>query len=217
MSVHPILKIVITVFCTWVHFTESQLIGSRGVIKLRDGYQYRDHETVNASKAVARFAKKYQPFDDNNAHRRKSREIAQEDFNFQSFTKRTITGQPMRESAIFDFQSSRLTNPPIELRANKPLREIEIERSTPPARLLPDEKDTSSKLVVQKPIISQQSRHIKSATQPPKITNTLAPTLSKTTYQQGQYSQRIFTFPLSFYNTVPNPGLLYPIVVQQIL
>ena len=217
MSVRPMLSIVITIFCTLVHFTQSQLIGSRGVIKLRDGYQYRDHQTVNASKAVARFAKNYQPFDDNNAHRRKSREIAQKNFNFQSFTKRTITGQPMEESAIFDFQSSRLTNPPIELRANKPLKEIEIERSTPPARFLPDEKVTSSKPVVQKPIIRQQSQQIKSASQPPKITNTLAPTLSKTIYQQRQYSQQIFTFPLSFYNTAPNPGLLYSIVVQQIL
>ena len=45
----------------------AQLIGSRGVIHLKEGYEYRDKQTVAASEAVAKYAKKYQPFADNEA------------------------------------------------------------------------------------------------------------------------------------------------------
>ena len=51
----------------------GQLIGSRGVIKLKEGVEYRDIETVDASKAIAEFAKIYQPLLDKVASRRKGK------------------------------------------------------------------------------------------------------------------------------------------------
>ena len=41
--------------------SSAQLIGSRGVITLREGVEYRDPETVEASEQVANFAREFQP------------------------------------------------------------------------------------------------------------------------------------------------------------
>ena len=59
------VQLRIFIFFLPLHFVCSQLIGSRGVIKLKEGVEYRDAETVDSSKAVARFAKQYQPYIDN--------------------------------------------------------------------------------------------------------------------------------------------------------
>ena len=42
----------------------SQLVGSRGVVTLPPGEEYRDRETLAASREVARFAFHYQPLND---------------------------------------------------------------------------------------------------------------------------------------------------------
>ena len=68
-------SIVLVIFLSFT-MVHSQLIGSRGVIKLKPGYEYRDKYTVAASEQVAEFAKKFQPFADNDAARRKSRRLS---------------------------------------------------------------------------------------------------------------------------------------------
>ena len=117
----------------------AQLIGSHGVIHLKEGHEYRDKHTVAASEAVAKYAKKYQPFADNEAQRRKGRRFSGNSVSYSSVESKTKVGQKLRNSEIFDFQSSRVISPLVELRHNKPLEEIEIERSTSSLRLLPEE------------------------------------------------------------------------------
>merc|ERR1711970_191034 len=121
---------------------QSQLVGSRGVVKLKPGYQYRDKYTVSASEQVANFAKKFQPFDDNNAQGRRSRTISVNQVEYHTATSENKAGRKVANNQIFDFQSSREISPLAELRTNQPLEEIEIERSTSPSRLLPGQKDT---------------------------------------------------------------------------
>merc|ERR1712106_106338 len=128
-----------------ISLIHSQLIGSRGVIHLKAGYEYRDKQTVVASEAVAKYAKKYQPYVDNDSQRRKSRRFSVNQVQFPSLESRNKSGRKLRNSQIFDFQSSRLISPLAELRRNKPLEEIEIERSTSSARLLPNEILTVTK------------------------------------------------------------------------
>ena len=123
----------------------AQLIGSRGVIHLKEGYEYRDKHTVTASEAVAKYAKKYQPFADNEAERRKGRRFSANSVNFSSVESKTRAGQKLRNSEIFDFQSSRVISPLVELRHNKPLEEIELERSTSSLRLLPEDGQAVTK------------------------------------------------------------------------
>ena len=121
---------------------QSQLVGSRGVVKLKPGYEYRDKYTVSASEQVANFAKRFQPFDDNNAQGRRSRTIVLEEVEYHTATSLNKAGRKITDRQIFDFQSSREISPLAELRTNKPLQEIEIERSTSSTRLLPGETDT---------------------------------------------------------------------------
>jgi len=129
-----------------VHTCSSspQLIGSRGVITLREGFEYRDPETVEASESIARFAKEFQELDD---------EIAEQHSRSNSFNSRlnevtprfhtqvldNVKGRPLVENEIFDFLESRFLEPPQELQFNKFLDEVEIERATSPTRLLPGE------------------------------------------------------------------------------
>ena len=123
-----------------ISLVSAQLIGSRGVIKLKEGYEYRDKQTVAASEAVARYAKRFQPFSDNNAQRnRKPESFSENSVTFSSIHSKNKPGRKVRNSDIFDFQSSRIISPLVELRFNKPLQEIETERSTSSQRLLPDE------------------------------------------------------------------------------
>ena len=131
--------LVILLPCTMV---QSQLVGSRGVVKLKPGYEYRDKYTVSASEQVANFAKRFQPFDDNNAQGRRSRTIVLEEVEYQTATSLNKAGRKIADRQIFDFQSSREISPLAELRTNKPLQEVEIERSTSSTRLLPGETDT---------------------------------------------------------------------------
>merc|ERR1711970_1321815 len=121
---------------------QSQLVGSRGVVKLKPGYEYRDKYTVSASEQVANFAKRFQPLDDNNAQGRRSRTISVNQVEYHTATSGNKAGRKVANSQIFDFQSSREISPLAELRTNQPLEEIEIERSTSPTRLLPGETDT---------------------------------------------------------------------------
>ena len=53
----------------------GQLVGSRGVITLPDGFQYKDQETVLASREVAQYAKHYQPLMDVVAQQNKLKEV----------------------------------------------------------------------------------------------------------------------------------------------
>jgi hypothetical protein len=105
-------------------FVSGQLIGSRGVIKLKEGVEYRDADTVDSSKAVANFAKKYQPFFDDVAKKRKEQiKSTQNSISFLTKSQNKI-GRKLEYADIFNFESSRLLDPLEELRFNKPLKEI---------------------------------------------------------------------------------------------
>jgi hypothetical protein len=108
-----------------LHFICSQLIGSCGIIKLKEGVEYRDAETVGSSKAVAKFAKQYQPYIDNVAKARKAK--LKPSHYIVIFSTRSLSkvGTKLMSSYIFDFPSCRLRDPLEELRLNKPLKEIE--------------------------------------------------------------------------------------------
>ena len=138
MKTLQMIKMRFFLFLLLVPLIYGQLIGSRGVIKLKEGVEYRDIETVDASKAIAEFAKIYQPLLDKVASRRKTKlkKILQSVVFVTKSLNKFV--RKMKSSDIFDFQSSRLIEPLEELRFNKPLEEIENERTTPPTRLLPD-------------------------------------------------------------------------------
>ena len=57
-----------------------QLVGSRGVVGLPDGFQYRDQETLLASMAASRFAKHFQPLNDIVAEQNKLVELQRTQF-----------------------------------------------------------------------------------------------------------------------------------------
>jgi len=125
-------------------FSSSQLIGSRGVITLKEGVEYRDPETVEASEVVARYAQEYQKVDDQIAERRSQTNNFQPLRNeitpkFQTLQPNHVKGRPLVENEIFDFLDTRFVEPPSELQFNKFLDQIEIERATSPIRLLPGE------------------------------------------------------------------------------
>jgi len=127
-----------------LHSSSPQLIGHRGVITLREGVEYRDPETVEASETVAHFAKEFQEIDDEIAERNSRTNTFRSRLNevspkFQTQVLENVRGRPLVENEIFDFLESRFVEPPQELQFNKFLDEVEIERATSPVRLLPGE------------------------------------------------------------------------------
>ena len=58
-----------------------------------------------------------------------------------------VKGRALRPNEVLDFHDSRFLDPPEELRMNKPLAEVELERSTSSVRLLPGDPSDISKLV----------------------------------------------------------------------
>lgn len=56
-----------------------------------------------------------------------------------------VKGRALRPNEVLDFQDSRFIDPPEELRMNKPLAEVELERSTSSIRLLPGDQSDISK------------------------------------------------------------------------
>ena len=119
------LQLRIFLFFLPLHLVNSQLIGSCGVIKLNKGVEYGDAETVDSSKAVAYFAKQYQPYNDNVAKARTEKLKSSNNIVIFSTGSLSKVCTQLRSSAIFDCQSSRILDPLEELRFNKPLKEIE--------------------------------------------------------------------------------------------
>ena len=121
----------------------AQLLGHFGVIKLPEGFQYRDSETVEASEKVARFGESFQAHDDDQAERNmranKFLSFGQTVPNYQSDFCCGKIGTKMDDSRIFDRFDSNFVKPLTETRSNKPLEEILIEESTSRIRLLPGE------------------------------------------------------------------------------
>eukprot|EP00091_Calanus_sinicus_P013140 TRINITY_DN2924_c0_g1_i8.p1 TRINITY_DN2924_c0_g1~~TRINITY_DN2924_c0_g1_i8.p1 ORF type:complete len:502 (+),score=84.83 TRINITY_DN2924_c0_g1_i8:216-1721(+) len=141
------MRMIVQVFLLLHVYTATsspQLIGSRGVIKLREGVEYRDPETVEASETVANFAREFQEVDDDiaerhshaNSFRSRQNEVSP---RFRTQLPDNVKGRPLIENEIFDFLESRFLEPPQELQFNKFLDEVEIERATSPIRLLPGE------------------------------------------------------------------------------
>jgi len=131
-------------FLVYMSTSTAQLIGSRGVISLKEGVEYRDPETVQASETVASFAREFQEEDDDIAERRSHLNDFRfknlvVDPKFQTQVPDNVKGRPLIENEIFDFLESRFVEPPRELQFNKFLDEVEVERATTAIRLLPGE------------------------------------------------------------------------------
>merc|ERR1711936_365545 len=111
---------------------DGQLIGSRGVFTLPEGMEYRDALTRDASRVAADFAMDFQVKTDmrvKEKYKKKSKASAKKHSPFFG-PKPLVKGRPLTPNEVLDFRDSRLLNPPEELRTNKILPEVEIERTT---------------------------------------------------------------------------------------
>jgi len=127
-------KIAILSLVVVFHSSYSQLVGHRGVVKLPEGFQYRDKVTVSASIEAANFAKQYQ-----SNEKIKISNIERNDLlQTPKYVSQNINGTPQKE--IFDFLTSRALQPFPENVFNIPLTEVELERLAllQKPRLLPD-------------------------------------------------------------------------------
>eukprot|EP00092_Neocalanus_flemingeri_P063300 GFUD01076545.1.p1 GENE.GFUD01076545.1~~GFUD01076545.1.p1 ORF type:complete len:123 (+),score=32.50 GFUD01076545.1:79-447(+) len=119
MTVQELLLVLV-----YLSACSAQLIGSRGVITLREGVEYRDPETVEASQQVATFAQQFQEVDDEIADRRshtnsfgpRQSEVTP---SFKTQLSDNVNGRPLIENEIFDFLDTRFIEPPRELQFNK--------------------------------------------------------------------------------------------------
>jgi len=117
---------------------DGQLIGSRGVFTLPEGMEYRDAITRDASRVAADFAMNFQVKEDmrvKEKYKKKSKATARKHAPFFG-PKPLVKGRPLTPVEVLDFRDSRFLNPPEELRMNKILPEVEMERTTSSIRLL---------------------------------------------------------------------------------
>jgi len=134
------LRVVLVLLIT-LDTTDGQLIGSRGVFTLPEGMEYRDALTRDASKMAADFAMHFQVKEDKRVkekYKKKSKAEAKKHSPFFG-PKPLVKGRPLLPNEVLDFRDSRLLNPPEELRMNKILPEVEMERTTSSVRLLMDD------------------------------------------------------------------------------
>jgi len=120
---------------------DGQLIGSRGVFTLPEGMEYRDALTRDASRVAADFAMNFQVKEDmrvKEKYKKKSKAEARKHSPFFG-PKPLVKGRPLTPNEVLDFRDSRFLNPPEELRMNKILPEVEMERTTSSIRLLMDD------------------------------------------------------------------------------
>lgn len=118
---------------------QAQLIGNRGVFTLPPGVEYRDAVTREASKLVGKFARMFQKEEEKI---KKTRPPKPSKPHTPFFGPPVISpGRLLAPAEVLDFQDSRFLNPLPELRKNRKLEEIEVERSTSRERLLPDPRD----------------------------------------------------------------------------
>jgi hypothetical protein len=120
-----------------LNFGQCQLVGSRGIVTLPSGFQYRDTTTVDASMNVAKFARSFQS--QANSISENNFRISQKPVKVPQFVTRVNGGKGRIQSdqEVFDFTDSRFVEPLPETKFNKPLVEVELERATPASRFLP--------------------------------------------------------------------------------
>jgi len=136
----------------------SQLIGSRGVFTLPEGQYYRDEETVQASKDVARFARSYQVNADQSASQNRRYYTNQLTKTPRFYTRKAEQkGRKLSDAEVFDFVDSRYVDPLPETKFNKPLEEVDVERTTSPTRLIPGQNRFNHQ--------QQQQQHVSSLAQ----------------------------------------------------
>lgn len=126
-----------------VYRSNAQLVGSRGVIALPEGFVYHDNETLDASKKVAEYAKKYQVVEDHQVAQNLLISLQKGDQNKQKIPKYESSsnnvGREIPLNDILSFENTRYFNTPVENRQNVPLEAIEKERANGKIRLLPGE------------------------------------------------------------------------------
>ena len=105
-----------------IHPICSQLVGSRGVVQLPDGYQYRDQQTIMASEEASRFAKHFQPINDIVAEQNKLVELQRNRFKQEKvpvfFTFGELSLAANKEDTLF-FTDSRYIQTAPENRRQK--------------------------------------------------------------------------------------------------
>ena len=126
-----------------LHQSHGQLVGSRGVVALPEGFVYHDNETLDASKRVAEYAKKYQAVEDHQVAQNQLISLQQGNEKTASIPKYQSSsndvGKPIPLNEILSFENTRTFITPVENRMNVPLAEIEKERDNGKIRLLPGE------------------------------------------------------------------------------
>lgn len=153
------LRVVLVLLIT-LDTIDGQLIGSRGVFTLPEGMEYRDALTRDASKMAADFAMHFQVKEDKRVkekYKKKSKAEAKKHSPFFG-PKPLVKGRPLLPNEVLDFRDSRFLNPPEELRMNKILPEVEMERTTSSIRLLMDDMLNPPNIAKNPPNIEENIR-----------------------------------------------------------
>jgi len=121
--------------------SHAQLVGSRGVVSLPEGFVYHDNETLDASKRAAEYARTFQVVEDHQVAQQKLIILQKDHLSKEAEPKYANSvnkvGRKIPINSVLSFENSRLFNPPVENRLNVPLEEVEKERENGKIRLLP--------------------------------------------------------------------------------
>ena len=117
--------------------SSGQLLGHFGFVELPEGFDYRDAETVEASKEAARFWQRYQAGSNRRLNGFNILSNIVPDYKTKNHGVRI--GKKKADSRIFDRFDTNFLQPLTETRSNKPLEEILVEDHTSRIRLLPGE------------------------------------------------------------------------------
>lgn len=121
--------------------SHAQLVGSRGVVSLPEGFVYHDNETLDASKRAAEYARTFQVVEDHQVAQQKLIILQKDHLSKEAEPKYANSlnkvGRKIALNSVLSFENSRLFNPPVENRLNVPLEEVEKERENGKIRLLP--------------------------------------------------------------------------------
>jgi len=135
--------LIVFILSVTLHQSHGQLVGSRGVVGLPEGFVYHDNETLAASKKVAEYAKKYQAVEEHQVAQNQLISLQQGNEKKDSIPKfqssSNNVGKPIPLNEIISFENTRNFITPVENRMNVPIAEIEKERANGQIRLLPGE------------------------------------------------------------------------------
>jgi len=142
-TITPFILGTLKVFLVFLPLSSGQLLGHFSFVPLREGYEYRDGETVAASQEAARLGERVYYEEEFQAESRRRSNLQDIHSNvvpqFKTNSHGVKIGRTLHDSKIFDRFDTNFLNPFTETRSNKPLEELLIEDQTSRIRLLPGE------------------------------------------------------------------------------